>query len=280
MIEAPEAAVLERQLCDTVKGKRISLVLAAHTPHKFTFYHGDPASYESILKGRVIDGARACGGMVHIEAGPARLVFSDGANLTYYPPGARLPAKHQLLVGFDDESCLVVSVRMYGAVWCYLEGHREERLADYETISCQKPQVLSPAFSEDYFMGLISADGMSGKSAKAALATEQSIPGLGNGVLQDILYNARINPKTKIKDLSEGQLRGLYGAIVSTLREMVSKGGRSTESDLFGKAGGYVPWLSKDTLESPCPRCGSPIVKENYMGGSIYYCTGCQKPIR
>ena len=129
-------------------------------------------------------------------------------------------------------------------------------------------------------MGLISADGMSGKSAKAALATEQSIPGLGNGVLQDILYNARINPKTKIKDLSEGQLRGLYGAIVSTLREMVSKGGRSTESDLFGKAGGYVPWLSKDTLESPCPRCGSPIVKENYMGGSIYYCTGCQKPIR
>lgn|GEM_PF-2077218 len=30
---------------------------------------------------------------------------------------------------------------------------------------------------------------------KAFLATEQRIPGLGNGVLQDILWTARIHPK-------------------------------------------------------------------------------------
>ncbi len=280
MIEAPEAAVLAHQLNETIKGKRITMVLAAHTPHKFTFYNGDPAAYEELLSGQTIGETRAYGGMVNIEAGDAHMVFCDGAVLTYYPPGARLPAKHQLLVGFEDESCLTVSVRMYGAVWCYRRGHREGMLSDYQTTAEQKPQVLTDDFSEEYFMELITAEGMQKKSAKAAIATRQAIPGLGNGVLQDILFNARINPKTKIKDLGLPRLRELYAAITSTLREMTGKGGRNTESDLFGNPGGYALRLSKDTVDSPCPRCGGVIIKENYLGGSIYYCAGCQKPVR
>ena len=55
---------------------------------------------------------------------------------------------------------------------------------------------------------------------EAFLATEQTIPGLGNGVLQDILYNARIHPKTRIHSLSAGQKEELYHQIKSTLQEM------------------------------------------------------------
>jgi formamidopyrimidine-DNA glycosylase len=40
-------------------------------------------------------------------------------------------------------------------------------------------------------------------SAKAFLATEQRIPGLGNGVLQDILFTAGIHPKRKMAAISE-----------------------------------------------------------------------------
>lgn len=277
MIEAPEAANIAAQLNETIKGRRITVVMAMFTPHKFTFFNGTPSLCEERLTGRVIGESHSYGGIVEIEAEETRLFFSDGVNITYYPPGAPLPKKHQLLLGFGDESCLAVSVRMYGAIWCYTAGKPEGGLMDYYNAARVKPQVLSDGFTREYFSTLIKAEKIRNKSAKAALATEQAIPGLGNGVLQDILYNAGIHPKTKIKEVPAGKLEGLYDVIKTTLRDMAAKGGRNSESDIFGRNGRYVPWLSKDTEGEPCPRCGAMIVKENYMGGSIYYCPGCQK---
>jgi formamidopyrimidine-DNA glycosylase len=57
---------------------------------------------------------------------------------------------------------------------------------------------------------------------------------------------------------------------------MAAKGGRDTEMDLFGRPGGYKTVLSKMTVNKPCPKCGTPIKKESYLGGSIYYCAKCQ----
>lgn len=114
-------------------------------------------------------------------------------------------------------------------------------------------------------------------SVKAFLATEQRIPGLGNGVLQDILYNARLHPKRKMKDLHKEEIDKLFHAIKTTLLKMIEQGGRDTETDLFGNKGGYITKMSKNTVDKPCPSCNEPIQKENYLGGSIYFCSQCQK---
>jgi formamidopyrimidine-DNA glycosylase len=111
---------------------------------------------------------------------------------------------------------------------------------------------------------------------KAFLATNQRIPGLGNGVLQDILYNARFHPKKKINSLDEIGKEDLFVSIRNTLSKMTELGGRDTEKDIYGNPGGYTSILSKNTLSSPCKRCGSQIIKEAYLGGSIDYCSGCQ----
>lgn len=276
MLEAPEAYVLAKQLNATLTGKEITLAIVGHTPHKFAFFNGDPAVGCDLLVGRTITGARHYGGMVEIEAQQSRLLFSDGVNLKYFLPGEAIPDRHQLIIGFSDESALTASVRMYGAIWIYRAGRMEGNLADYFNAARQKPQVLSGDFTLDYFRTLLNATGTEKKSAKAFLATDQTIPGVGNGVLQDILYNAGIHPKTKMGMLTERDTERLYAALRSTLQEMTDKGGRNSESDLFGNKGGYVPWLSKDAEGATCPRCGGMIVKANYLGGSIYYCTGCQ----
>ena len=113
-------------------------------------------------------------------------------------------------------------------------------------------------------------------SAKAFLATEQRIPGLGNGVLQDILFDARIHPKTKIKDLSSGETERMYQSVKSVLVEMTRLGGRDTEKDIFGRPGGYHTVLSRITLERPCPVCGGILERKAFLGGNIYYCPICQ----
>ena len=104
----------------------------------------------------------------------------------------------------------------------------------------------------------------------------KTIPGLGNGVLQDILYHTHIHPKKKISGLTDKERENLFYQIKETMNDIYHLGGRSTESDLFGANGKYVACLSKDTAGMACPRCGETIAKENYLGGSIYYCRGCQ----
>lgn len=277
MIEAPEALCLAEQLNRTIKGKRVTDVIVKNTPHRFTFFYGDTDEYEKRLSGKILKRACAHGGMVEIDAEEVRLVYTDGVNLRYYGPEEKLPAKHQLLVGFEDQSCLVASVRMYGGIWCFPTGDFEGSLKPYYESAKYKPQVMTDAFDISYFMGLFKGKEQEKKSIKAFLATEQMIPGLGNGVLQDILYHARIHPRSKVSSLSFEQKERLFDAIKLVLREMYCLGGRNTETDLFGKPGGYIPHLSKATLGSRCLSCGEMILKESYMGGSIYYCPGCQK---
>lgn len=38
----PEAIVLAQQINETVSGKRIKQAVAAQSPHKFAWYHGEP----------------------------------------------------------------------------------------------------------------------------------------------------------------------------------------------------------------------------------------------
>jgi UDP-N-acetylmuramoyl-tripeptide--D-alanyl-D-alanine ligase len=99
-------------------------------------------------------------------------------------------------------------------------------------------------------------------SAKALLATNQRIPGVGNGVTQDILFNARINPKQKVLFLSDNQKEVLFNALKETLVDMTFEGGRDTQTDLYGNAGGYKTILSAKTWKNPCLRCGKTTLKE------------------
>ena len=113
-------------------------------------------------------------------------------------------------------------------------------------------------------------------SLKAFLAAEQRFPGIGNGVLQDILLSARLNPRRKIGGLTEEEGERLLTSLVAVLKEMTEKRGRDTERTLFGDWGRYETKLSKKTFLSGCPVCGGQIVKETYLGGVVYYCPHCQ----
>jgi formamidopyrimidine-DNA glycosylase len=273
MIELPEAAVLAKQSNEIIRGKHIRDVIAARSPHKFAWYFGDPQHYSALLAGKVIGETVSYGGQVEIAAGDARLLFSDGVNLRYVGPGQKPPDKHQLLLEFDDGTFLVGSVQMYGGVMAFPEGRNDNK---YYLVAKEKPSPLTDRFDAAYFDSLFD-EGTAGLSLKAFLATEQRIPGLGNGVLQDILFAAKMHPKKKVASLSAAGRGLLLDAVKTSLSEMVAGGGRDTENDLLGAPGGYMTRMSRNTAGQACPVCGTPIRKEAYMGGSIYYCAGCQR---
>ena len=271
MIELPEAVVTARQVTATLRGKTVARAEANHTPHGFAWYTGDPAQYDHLLAGQVFGSAEAYASNVEIEAGDKWLVIS--APIRYHQPGAKLPPKHQLLVQFTDGSAITVTIQMWGGMFCFPMGQKGG-FPDYD-LAKERPSPLSDDFTRAYFNSLYDAE--CGKlSAKEFLATKQRIPGLGNGVLQDMLWTAKIHPRRKMGTLSDQERGGLYDAVTGVMRAMTEQGGRDTEKDIFGRPGGYVTILSKNTAGKPCPACGTIIIKEPYMGGSIYYCQMCQ----
>ncbi len=272
MIELPEAAVLAKQINQTLTGKKIKQVIANQSPHKFTWYSGDPARYNERLAGKVIRSVEPFGGHLEIRADDMLLVISTP--IRFHARDEKLPKKHQLLITFDDDSAISCTVQMWGALACFAENEKSG-IPDY-LISREKPSPLSDKFDRTYFDSL--SGGSTGNlSTKAFLATEQRIPGLGNGVLQDILWTAKIHPRKKMADLSAREISQMYRAVKSVLQKMAKQGGRDTETDLFGCPGGYRTILSKNTVGKPCPACDTIITREAYLGGTIYVCEGCQK---
>jgi formamidopyrimidine-DNA glycosylase len=274
MIELPESNTLARQINETLTGKTITSVIAASSPHKFAWYYGDPAEYEKRLIALQFLSARGLGMFVEITLTKATLLFSDGVNLRLHTSEKDIPKKHQLLLSLDDGTCFSAALAMYGGVYCW------DRDVDFDysyyNIAKEKHSPLSDAFDEAYFKNLLSPDHVQNLSLKAALATEQRIPGLGNGCLQDILWRAKLNPKRKVSTLLTEEIDDLFSSLKDTLSEMTRLGGRSTEKDLFGNPGGYQVAMCAGTHGKPCPNCGTPIQKAAYMGGSVYTCSHCQ----
>ena len=272
MVELPESVVLSKEINQLLKGKIIKKAIAAKSPHKFAWYHGEPEEYDILLANKKITSAQQQGGHVEIIADDMVILLSEGIRIRYYYKNDPIPDKHQLFIGFDDGSSLIVTVQMYAGILAFKQGTYEDK---YYMAAVNKPSPLSDEFDFSYFHQLISSVPVK-MSLKAFLATEQRIPGLGNGVLQDILFNAKMHPKRKINTLTISDMELLFESIKITLNHMVKLGGRDTEQDLFGQQGGYVTKLSKNTVNQPCPECRTLIHKQAYMGGSIYFCEHCQ----
>lgn len=274
MIELPEAVNISRQLNETITGKCIAGVTVVHTPHKLAWYYGEPSTYYELLINRTIGKASPFGSMVEIEAEKTNILFGEGVNVRFHNRSKPRPVKHQLLLEFEDSTALSFSIQMYGGIGAFPEGQLDNI---YYRVAKEKPSPLTPAFDKSHFDEIISLPDVQKLSLKGLLATEQRIPGLGNGILQDILFTAKMHPKAKVNSISDKDREVLFDSVKTTIAAMASKGGRDTELDLFGKPGNYKTILCKNTVNKPCPVCGTIIKKETYMGGSIYYCEKCQE---
>lgn len=122
MIELPGPLDSLNLIGDAICGRRIVKVIATQTPRKLVWYYEDPQKYHKLLVGKTIEKVNIFRGIVQIKAGTTNIVFSDGIELKLHNKDEENPKNHQLLITFDDSSCLSASVRIYGVIWCFLDG--------------------------------------------------------------------------------------------------------------------------------------------------------------
>ncbi len=274
MIELPEARTISRDLRKEILGKGVASIGGNFTDHKFTFYYGDPNQYNKQLANKKVTNIIDRNFYVEIEIEDHILLMRDGANIRYYTAESDAPQKSKLFMKFGDGSFVNVTTSMVACIGVY----KKDRPIDnpYYMLEVNGVGVLDKEFSLKYFKNLLTEKTLK-LSTKAFLATGQRILGIGNGVVQDILYDAKLHPKRKMNTVSEPDVEKLYHSVSKVIHQMVSRGGRDTEKNIYGEDGQYKTILNSKHYKSGCPVCKGEIKKEQYLGGSVYYCPSCQK---
>jgi formamidopyrimidine-DNA glycosylase len=275
MFEIPEYTILASQMNETLPGKTIRRGSLGNSPHKFVWYNRTQAEFESLTFGKRVGAARVRGRWLTLDLEPGyRLLLGEcDGKVLYHKPGVSIPGKYHLLLTFDDDSALTILTAMWGAMELYEDGQELER----KYIKGMRTTPVDAEFTLDYFNDLI--DELLGgqkRSVKSLLTQDQLIPGLGNAIAQDIMFNAHLNPRRSLETLTSSQRRDLYAAVTNTTLEVIKNGGRNDENDLFGKPGGYIRRMDSHAAGKPCRVCGRMVEKMQYLGGACYYCPNCQ----
>jgi len=275
MFELPEYLILAKQMNDSLQGKVIRCGQLGNSPHKFVWYNRSREEFERLTQGKRIGRARARGRWLFLplEPGYVLVLGECGGKILYHTTGSKLPKKYHLYITFEDDSFFTVTTQMWGAMELYKQGEEVNR----EYIKGMRTTPIEPEFTFEYFVGLVEEQISAGqRSAKGLLTQDQLIPGLGNAIAQDILFRSHVHPRHPINELNQDQRQALYHAILDTVHEVIEKGGRYDEFDLYNNPGGYIRLMDKNALNRPCPECGGKIEKMQYLGGACYFCRNCQ----
>jgi formamidopyrimidine-DNA glycosylase len=275
MIELPEAATLARQMNETLVGKRVARVELAQNRPKWMFLMPEAEAFSLRLVDRELGNVTVDGKwiFVSLDNGDLFVLGDFGGKLLLHSPGATLPKKWHLSIEFTGGAQLTLAIQMWGFVGVM----SPEEIRDHPVAGTLGPSPTDDDFTLERFNEILDTYAKTeNKPIKAFLIHEENLSGLGNGYLQDILFRAGLSPKRKVADIRPDERERLYRAIVETMDEAIELNGRDTETDLYGNSGGYVPILDKRAKGSPCPDCGTPIEKIQYLGGSCYICPRCQ----
>ena len=273
MIEIAEAYVFAKLMTKELKGLTITDVKVLTTPHKFCWLSGEPDHYESILLGLSVLEVKSSAHYLRINLSDGHeLSIAEDVNLEYKPKRLET-SKHQLQLSFNNDHVLEFKVKLYGFIPLGMPEFLYENFPYYR-VAVDAISPTDPKFTYGYFINQTGLNENKG-SVKAALATEQHIPGLGNGTLQDILFDAKISPRRKVSTLTDIDKKTLYDSVINKIDEMMTFGGRDTVMNMFGEKGGYEVMMKNE--RELCPICHTPLTKEAFMGGKVIYCSVCQK---
>ncbi len=103
---------------------------------------------------------------------------------------------------------------------------------------------------------------------KAVLMDQSALAGLGNLLVDEILWRARLSPARPANTLTDEQARALYAAMRRTLRLAVPT----------GRVPGRRSWLTgrRDDGDPRCPRCGTGLRRRRIAGRTTVDCPHCQ----
>jgi formamidopyrimidine-DNA glycosylase len=137
---------------------------------------------------------------------------------------------------------------------------------------------LDPAFDDRAFLAALArrATGI-----KRVLLDQGVVSGIGNIYADESLWAAKLHPEQPAASISRVKARELLAAVREVLQKALAEGGTSFDAqyvNVNGASGYFAHSLNAyGQTGKPCPRCGTPIVREPFMNRSSHRCPRCQR---
>lgn len=114
---------------------------------------------------------------------------------------------------------------------------------------------------------------------KSALLNQKLLSGVGNIYADESLFRAGVRPRRKAASLTQEQLRKLFLAVQTVLKEAIAAGGSSISDyvDADGEKGFFqIQHRVYGREGEACLVCKTPVKRTVIAGRSSHYCPKCQ----
>lgn len=245
---------LYRRVADRVVGRRIRAVEA---PDDWFLKGVDAGSLQRALRRRTVTGTRRIGKLLVLDTdGPTvglrfgmtgRLVVDgDGPiDVLEYSSSRDLPEWDRFGLRFEGGGRLRIN-----------DPRRLGGVALEPDLDALGPDALTITLG-----GLRSALGGSTAPLKARLLDQARIAGLGNLLVDEILFRAGIDPARPAGSLDEATLARLHRYVRGTVRDLLAQGGS------------HLGRLQAARIRGgSCPKDGAPLLRRTVGGRTTYSC--------
>jgi formamidopyrimidine-DNA glycosylase len=271
MPELPEVETIARILNPLIAGKKIADIRVLRPKNILTGAEEFVASLtgetflEVTRKGKFL--------LFHLTRGQVVVSHLRMEGKYYEAKAGCLPSKHDILIyDFADGSALRYNdVRKFGVL--LLKSETDALSTPPVAALGPEPWDLTP---QKLLKGLRQKKK---KPIKEALLDQTLVSGLGNIYADEVLFAAKINPKTPAREITLPQCETLLQESRRILELAIANGGSTIRSyhakeGLTGKMQNNL--LAYGRGNQPCSRCGFPLRKIALGGRGTVYCPACQ----
>jgi formamidopyrimidine-DNA glycosylase len=253
MPSLPELEVYKANFTTEIIGRTVT----AFEPLDYRVVRLDAKLLEPALVGQAFNSIGRYGKWLYLDFGaPEQLIFHLGltGKFKLLGPDEKTPRYSCFSLTFDDGRRLVMSdQRHLGKIY----------LRQFEGLKAEK--ALGPdlfTIEESYFTDTLRRKR---RGARDVLMDQKIIAGIGGKFADEILWQARLHPNTKLDGLEPAKLAELYAITMRVNREAIAL---DADVDRF-PAEWLIPHRRTDRL---CPHCGSELTERKMGGSAVFYC--------
>jgi formamidopyrimidine-DNA glycosylase len=294
--ELPEVEVVRAGLEPAVTGASI-LGVEVFEPRSLRRHDPLAGVFETLLTGRVMQRPVRRGKFLWIplEGTPRRAIVAHlgmSGQILLREPGTveagllriRLHIEHplhgELWVHFVDQR--IFGSMAVDALVPTADGAAAGLGTDEPLLPTQVAHIardpLDPAFDDAAFFAALARKKT---DIKRALLDQTLVSGIGNIYADEALWAARIHYAQPANTLSRAKARTLLAEVRHVLEKALAEGGTSFDAqyvNVNGASGYFSHSLNAYGQQGkPCPRCGTPIVREQFMNRGSHFCPRCQR---
>lgn len=272
MPELPDLLYIQKYLKQNIVGRTIR---SAEVKQPIVLRIAVDASFEEALKEKIIADCAVHGPFLHFPIASSLSLVTNlmlAGKLQHQRKGGKAEGYLCFSLVLDDDSKLNFCDEQLMAKTYLVKQNDFAQIPKYMQ---QGVDIMGSEFTVQVLKDLAAKH--SRKQVRVFINDHTILSSIGNAYADEILFDAKIHPKTFVARLTEKEIEQLYHSIISMMKWGIEKV-EAAAKPIHVKVREHMKVRNKKG--EPCPRCRATIRRESVRGFDVFFCPKCQPATR